>query len=290
MALRPGELRVDGLFPVLRAVGLRDRGHPRRVCDGGVHGALRGVHVGEGGVEASALPGGVAVVGAGVLVLGVIVLRAGDGGVRGAVVLQVEGAVAQLLLLLLLLLRGVLLLLAVVAGAQLLCFDVRPLLCRTLLTAQCWQCVLCRGLCWGLWGLWLLLGHPGVPGARRRAGRAADAVGTAVGGDLAVGGRDPRVAVGGQVLVELVDVEGFDVGDDVAAELADVHVSEIDVGRLAAAFRQRAALALQVLLARLLSVRFGGGGGCGGTLRLPCKGKRECERDEGIAPGTSRPT
>ena len=67
--------------------------------------------------------------------------------------LQVEGAVAQLLLLLLLLLRGVLLLLAVVAGAQLLCFDVRPLLCRTLLTAQCWQCVLCRGLCWGLWGL-----------------------------------------------------------------------------------------------------------------------------------------
>lgn len=81
VALRPGELRVDGLFPVLRAVGLRDGGHPRRVCDGGVHGALRGVHVGEGGVEPSALPGGVAVVGAGVLVLGVIVLRAGDGGV-----------------------------------------------------------------------------------------------------------------------------------------------------------------------------------------------------------------
>lgn len=46
-----GELCVDWLFPVLRAVGLRDGRDPGGVSDGGVHGALRGVHVSEGGVE-----------------------------------------------------------------------------------------------------------------------------------------------------------------------------------------------------------------------------------------------
>lgn len=97
-----------------------------------------------------------------------------------------------------------------------------------------------------------------------------------------MGGRDPRVAIGGEVLVEFVDVEGFDVGDDVAAELADVDVSEVDVGRLPAAFLQGAALALQVLLARL-RVRLGGGGGRGGALRLPCGGRRGHVREGGVA-------
>ena len=36
---------------MLRAVGLRDGRDPGGVSDGGVHGALRGVHVSEGGVE-----------------------------------------------------------------------------------------------------------------------------------------------------------------------------------------------------------------------------------------------
>lgn len=116
---RSGELCVDGLFPVLGAVGLRDGRDPGGVGNGGVHGPLRGVHVGEGGVEAGALARRVAVVGAGVLVVCVVVLRAGDGRVGGAVVREVEGAVRDLL-------RRVLLLLAVVAGAQLLRLDVRP--------------------------------------------------------------------------------------------------------------------------------------------------------------------
>lgn len=244
---------------MLRAVGLGDGGDPRSVCNGGVHRALRGVHVGEGGVEAAALAGGVAVVRAGVLVVGVVVLGAGDGGVGRAVVLEVEGAVVELL-------RGVLLLLAVVAGAELLRLDVCPLLRRALLAAQRWQRVLCLRLCLRR-RLRLLLGHPHVAGPGLRARCAADAVAAGV-GDLAglpVCGRDPRVAVGGEVLIELVDVEGLDVGDDVAAELADVHVSEVDVGRLPAAFLQRAALPLQVLLARL-RVRLGGGGGRRGAL------------------------
>lgn len=37
------------------------------------------------------------------------------------------------------------------------------------------------------------------------------------------------MAVGREVLVELVDIEGLDVGDDIAAQLADVHVTEVNV-------------------------------------------------------------
>lgn len=59
---------------MLGAVGLRDGRDPRGVGDGGVHGPLRRVHVSEGGVEARALAGCVAVVGAGVLVVCVVVL------------------------------------------------------------------------------------------------------------------------------------------------------------------------------------------------------------------------
>lgn len=113
-----GELCVDRLFPVLRAVGLRDGGHPRGVGDGRVHGPLRRAHVAEGGVEAGALAGRVAVVGARVLGVAVVVLRARDGRVGGAVVREAEGAVGDLL-------RRVLLRLAVVARAQLLRLDVR---------------------------------------------------------------------------------------------------------------------------------------------------------------------
>lgn len=144
---RPGELCVDGLFPVLGAVRLRDGGDPRGVGDGRVHGPLRRrVHVGEGGVEAAAgalAAGRVAVVGARVLGVGVVVLRAGEGRVRGAVVREAEGAVGDLL-------RGGrgLLLLAVVARAQLLRLDVRALR-RAPLAAQRGQRVRrscpCRG-------------------------------------------------------------------------------------------------------------------------------------------------
>lgn len=67
--LRPGELCVDRLLPVLRTVGLGDGRDPGSVCNGGVHGPLGRAHVGEGGVQAGALVCCVAVVGVGSLVL-----------------------------------------------------------------------------------------------------------------------------------------------------------------------------------------------------------------------------
>lgn len=70
-----------------------------------------------------------AVVGVGALVVSVVILRASDGRVRRAVVLEVERAVADLL-------RGMLLLLTVMAGTELLGLDVCPLLGLPLFTSQ----------------------------------------------------------------------------------------------------------------------------------------------------------
>lgn len=281
---RSGELCVDGLFPVLGAVGLWDGRDPGGVGDGGVHGPLCRVHVGEGGVEAGALAGRVAVVGAGVLVVCVVVLRAGDGRVGGAVVREVEGAIGDLL-------RRVLLLLTVVAGTQLLRLDVcslglaglaaqrgqrvRLLLLRGRRLLLLGRRLLLRGRLRGLRGLRgllrgrrrrLLLGHPHVTRACRGRRRAADAIAASV-GDLAVRGRHPGVAIGRQILIKFVDIEGLDVGDDIATQLADVHVAEVD-GGLSAPLRQGAPLSLQVSLARL-HVGFGGGGRRRRTLGLP---------------------
>lgn len=62
----PGQLCVNGLLlPLLRTVGLGNRGHPGGVCDRGVHRPLARTHVAEGGVQAGALASRVAVVGVG---------------------------------------------------------------------------------------------------------------------------------------------------------------------------------------------------------------------------------
>lgn len=37
------------------------------------------------------------------------------------------------------------------------------------------------------------------------------------------------MAIEGQVLVKLVDIEGIHVTDNLAAELGDVHIAEVDV-------------------------------------------------------------
>lgn len=195
----------------------------QRVSDRGVHGPL----VAEGGV--------LAVVGAsGALVLGVVVVRTADSRVRAgaaAVVLQVEGTVGHVLR------RALLLLLAVVTGAQLLRLDLRPLLALALLAAT---------------GHRVLFGHPGAPGLTAE---------TEPSGVRLCAATDTRVSMRRQVLVELVDVKWLHVGDDVAAQLTDVHGTKVD------ALLQRTALALQIRFAGR-QVRFGGRGRSGGTLGL----------------------
>lgn len=127
----------------------------------------------------------------------------------------------------------------------------------------------------------MLLGDPGRVSAGRSQG-APEAV---------AGGRGCRVApdmawvasvsVGRQVLVELVDVKGLHVGHHLVADLADVHVAEVDVGL--SPFPQGAPFPLGVSFACLqLSLR--GGGRRGGAMALTCKVKnilRRKERGEG---------
>lgn len=63
---RPGELCVNRLLiPVLRTLGLGNRGHPGVVGDRGVHRPVAGAHVAEGGVQTRALAGSMTVVGVG---------------------------------------------------------------------------------------------------------------------------------------------------------------------------------------------------------------------------------
>lgn len=204
-----------------------------------------------------------AVIGGGAtLVVRVVVLRAGNGRERSAVVLKVldvEGAVADVL-------RGTLLI-AVMAGAQLFRLDVRRSRLVLVPGAACPQ--------WGQGVLLTALGAPalGLPHPAVTSGaacclidRGADAVAARVG---RVGDRHARVPVRRQVLVELVDVERLDVRDDVAAQLSNVHVAEVDVELPSRAFLERPGFALQIPFA-WLHISFRGGGGSGRPLRLTC--------------------
>lgn len=145
--------------------------------------------------------------------------------------LDVEGAVADVL-------RRALLL-VVVAGTELLGLDVRRSRLVRFSGAERGQLAALRAA---------VLAHPGSVAARvGRVGHAA-------------------VPVRGQVLVELVDVERL---YDVAAELADVHVAEVDVERTSRAFLKRTGLSLQIRFA-WLHVSFRGGGRSGRPLGLAC--------------------
>lgn len=104
----------------------------------------------------------------------------------------------------------------------------------------------------------------GPAGARGRVG-----IGSTIGAGSSAGAmvsRHGSMAIERQVLVKLVHIEGFHVVDDLAAQLRDVHVAEVDV--LAAAFHEAAALMLQLLLAAVVEVGFGGGGGGGWSMGL----------------------
>lgn len=59
-------------------------------------------------------------------------------------------------------------------------------------------------------------------------------------------GGTPGVAVRWQVLVELVDVEASHVGNDVCAQLTNVHSAKVDIELPAGALLNGAPLALQV--------------------------------------------
>lgn len=159
--------------------------------------------------------------------------------------LQVEGAVADVL-------RGALLL-GVVAGAQLLRLD----LSGSLLTLL----ALVSTPTQGGQRMLLLLGDPAVGsnvGCLANCGAVEDVV---VGVARLGRAGHPGVAVRGQVLIELVDVEAADVGDDVTAQLTDVHGAKVYIELAAGALLNRAALSLQVSLAGR-KICLGGRWGC----------------------------
>lgn len=252
----PGELCVNGLLPVLRTVGLRHRRHPGGVGDRGVHRPLAGTHVAKVGVHVWALASCMAVVGVGTtLVVWIVILRSGDGGVRvGAVVLQVEGPVGDML-------RGALLL-AVVAGAQLLCLNLGGSLLTLLAllssSTQSGQRVLL---------LLLLLGHPGVGSNTGWLADWGTVDGVAAGIANLCCTIHPSMAVRRQVLIKLVNIEASHVGDDIAAQLTNVHSSKIDVELATTALLHGPPLTLQVSFAGG-KVCLRGGRGCWRTLWL----------------------
>lgn len=127
----------------------------------------------------------------------------------------------------------------------------------------------------------MLLGDPGRVSAGRSQG-APEAVaggrGCHVAPDMAW---VASVSIGRQVLVELVDVKGLHVGHHLVADLADVHVAEVDVGL--SPFPQGAPFPLGVGFA-CLQLGLRGGGRRGGAVALTCKVKnilRRKERGEG---------
>lgn len=76
-----------------------------------------------------------------------------------------------------------------------------------------------------------------------------------------------------QVLVKLIDVECF---DNVTAQLADIHVLEVDAERTSGVFLERTGLSFQIRFA-WLCVSFRGGGRSGRPLGLACL---EAEEEE----------
>lgn len=75
------------------------------------------------------------------------------------------------------------------------------------------------------------------------------------------------MAVRWQVLIELVDIKAPDVGDDLAAQLVNVHSSKIDVELATGALLHGAPLTLQVSFAGG-EVCLGGSWGCWWALGL----------------------
>lgn len=124
----------------------------------------------------------------------------------------------------------------------------------------------------GRWLLWLLLGHPDVPSAGWRCCCTADPVAASIGDltRLAMGRWNTWMTIGREVLIKFIDVKSLDVRDDIAAEFANVHISEVNVGGLPSSFLQRAPFSLQVLLARL-DVSFRGSRRGRWALRLACR-------------------
>lgn len=152
--------------------------------------------------------------------------------------------------------------LAVVAGAQLLCFNVEPVLAH----------VAGRGRCRGHGALaaprWPVGTCVAVWGSVRAAGSWSLPVAVVWG----QGGGAWGVAVEREVLVKLMHVEGLHVADDISAELRDVYVAEVDV--LSAAVNKTTAFMLKILLHPVVQVCFGSSGWGRRTVGLPWKEKK----------------
>lgn len=151
--------------------------------------------------------------------------------------------------------------LTVVAGAQLLCFYVKAVLANLTVGGRSRRHGTLSAPGWNT---------TAIRGSVRAAGDWNRRPMTVVCG----WGRGAwHVAVKREVLVELVNIKGLHVADDIGAQLVDVHITEVNV--LPAAVGKAAPFVLQILLNSVVEVCFRGGGWCRWSMRLPWKEKSQ---------------
>lgn len=153
--------------------------------------------------------------------------------------------------------------LVVVAGAQLLCFNMETVLAHLTgggrggghgaLSAPRWPVAACMAV----WG--------SVSAARQWSLAVAVAVVWGAWG----------VAIEREVLVKLVNVKGLHIADDISAELRDVYIAEVNV--LPAAVNKSTAFMFQILLHPMVEVCFRSSGWCRWTMGLPWKKRCKSE-------------
>lgn len=78
--------------------------------------------------------------------------------------------------------------------------------------------------------LLLLLGHPGVGFNAVCLGYRGTVDAVAAGKGTLISASHPSIAVGWQVLIKLVHIKAFHIGNDIATQLTYVHSTKVNIG------------------------------------------------------------